>query len=74
MKKTIVSVVLALGSLTPWALARNVGAPGNTPTPDVPAMLVIQVPEPSSLALLAIDLLSVGGVIVFLRRRASGTK
>ena len=40
----------------------------------VPALLIIQAPEPSSPALLAIDLLSVGGLVLVVRRRKSQTK
>ena len=40
----------------------------------VPALLIIQAPEPSSPALLAIDLLSVGGLVFVVRRRKSQTK
>lgn len=36
-------------------------------------VLIIQMPEPSSPALLAIDLLSVGALILLSRRRVSGT-
>jgi len=42
--------------------------------PLVPALLIIQAPEPSSPALLAIDLLSVGGLVLVVRRRKSQTK
>jgi len=42
--------------------------------PLVPALLIIQAPEPSSPALLAIDLLSVGGLVLVVRRRAASKK
>lgn len=66
MRKVLHSTVLALLSFVPGAYAA-----GHT----VPAALIVPIsmPEPSSPALLAVDLLAVGALVFFLRRRVSGT-
>ncbi len=69
MRKTLYSTVIALASLAPWAHAQT-GAVTGAKTLTVPAVLVVPVPEPSSPALLGIDLLSVGALIVLFRRAA----
>ena len=65
--------ILGLASVIPVALAHGV-----TFKPVITASapsFVIQLPEPSGAALLAIDLISVGAlVLVFRRRDSRGTK
>ncbi|MGO9270771.1 MAG: hypothetical protein ACLQOO_11055 [Terriglobia bacterium] len=72
MQKALYSTVIALASFAPWAHGQT-GAVTGAKILTVPALLVVQMPEPSSPALLAIDLLSVGGLIVLFRHRANGT-
>jgi len=70
MQKAFCWIALGLASWAPAALAQNhsnAGTEGWT----APAVLTIQAPEPSSVALLAIDLTSVGALVYLVRRRRS---
>ena len=64
MRKTFWFLVVALASLAPCASAQNLSVPG---------FLVVHLPEPSSPALLASDLLFVGVLVFLFRRKSSGT-
>ena len=66
MRKVFCSTVFALLSFVPGASAAGQTAPFALVVP-------ISMPEPSSPALLAVDLLAVGALVFFLRRRISGT-
>ncbi len=70
MHKLFCWIALGLASLAPAALAQNHSNAG-TEGWRTPAVLIIQVPEPSGLALLAIDLSSVGALVYLMRRRRS---
>lgn len=64
---TLVSFGLAVGAQSTGGHQR--GNRGSTAGP----VLIIPMPEPSSPTLLAIDLLSVGALILLFRRRVAGT-
>jgi hypothetical protein len=68
--KSLFSLVVTAVSLMPLARAQDRALTG-TKALTIPAVLVIQMPEPSSPAMLAIDLLSVGGLIYVVRRRVA---
>lgn len=75
MRKAICGAALTLAILAPATWAQNIAvSPANRLTALVPRMLVIQMPEPSSLALLGVDLLSVGALALIFRRRPSGNR
>jgi hypothetical protein len=64
MRKTLRLAVIALVSFVPWAHAQSMAAHGR-----VTVRAVVPMPEPSSSAMLAIDLFSVGVLVFLLRRR-----
>jgi hypothetical protein len=68
MRKLFCSTVLALVSFVPGAQAGTIA-----PIQTAPLGLIIPMPEPSSPALLAVDVLSVGVLAFLLRRRKSST-
>lgn len=63
MRKLFCSSVLALVSFVPGAHAQTLA----------PSALMVQMPEPSSPVMLAVDLLAVGVLVFFVRRRVSRT-
>jgi len=72
MRMTLCFAVITLVSFGPLARAQSTAGHqranrGSTSGP----VFVIQMPEPSSPALLAIDLLSVGALILLFRRRTN---
>lgn len=74
MRRALYIAVITLVSFGPSASAQSTaghqrGNRGSTGGP----VLVIQMPEPSSPALLTIDLLSAGALILLFRRHAAGT-
>jgi hypothetical protein len=74
MRKTLFGLLGAMAACAPGALAHSAPLSGaNACSALAPAALVIELPEPSSMALLAIDLFAVGALIFVLRRRASKT-
>lgn len=68
MRKLFCSTVPACVSLVPVAHAHAIA-----PIRMIPAALIVPMPEPSSPALLVVDLLVVGVFVFLLRRRVSGT-
>lgn len=68
IRKGLHLAVISLVCFAPVASAQNLT---RERTAAVAAFLVIPVPEPSSPALLAIDLLSVGGLILLFRRHVN---
>ena len=69
MRKLFYSTALAFMSFVPAAHAQAAVF-----VPAVPFALVVPMPEPSSPALLAVDLLAVGAAVFVLSRRKSGAK
>lgn len=69
MRKTFCVVMLTLACFAPYGRAANSVLKPLT-TVKTGRSLVIQVPEPSSPALLAVDLFSAGALVLFLRRRS----
>lgn len=67
MRKLFCSTILALTSFVSVAHARAV-----MPAPAAPFALIIPMPEPSSPAVLAVDLLAVGAIVFMFSRRKSG--
>jgi hypothetical protein len=71
MRRALYATVITLIGFAFLADAQNRAVTG-AKTLTVPAVLVIQMPEPSSPALLGVDLLSVGALALLFRRRAAG--
>ena len=72
MRRAIGSLILMLASPATLAQAHNGLIPAGAWV--IPVPTVIQAPEPWSVALLAIDLASVGALVFWVRRRGSRTK
>jgi hypothetical protein len=68
MRKWLFFAVITLVTFAPRAHAWDT-AGISVARKAVPAAMTVQVPEPSSPGLLAIDLLSVGAMIIVFRRR-----
>jgi hypothetical protein len=68
MRKSLFFAVITFVTFTRWAHARDAGVIGAASNV-VPAVMTVQMPEPSSQELLAIDLVSVAALIMVFRRR-----
>jgi hypothetical protein len=73
MQKTCCAVLLTLACFAPFGRAENSVLKAVTPV-KIGRSLTIAMPEPSSPALLAVDLLSAGALVLFLRRRTGLTR
>jgi hypothetical protein len=69
MGKILFYTVIAFVGFAPWACARP-----EPERPEWPERRVVAMPEPSSPAVLAADLLCVGALTLVFRRRLTGTK
>lgn len=76
MRAELGCFILAFSGLASVASAQRTALPslgaGTDPLLKLAAVHAVQLPEPSGLALLAVDLLSFGILIFMLRRRESG--
>jgi len=70
MRKALSFAVVTLLSFAPFVRAQNASAISKVNS--VLAVLIIPVPEPSIPALLPIDLLTVGALVIVFRWRATG--
>jgi len=70
MRKTFCVLMLTLACFAPYGRAANSVLKPLT-TGKTGRSLTIVMPEPSSPALLAVDLLSAGALVLFLRRRTA---
>ena len=67
MRKSLCVAVLAVSFLAPWVRAENVVVQTARIKPK--EIERIAMPEPSSVSILAVDLLAVGGLVLLFRRR-----
>jgi hypothetical protein len=73
MRKTCYAVILTLACFAPYGRAESSVLKAVT-TVKTGRSLRIVMPEPTSPALLAVDLLSAGALVLFLRRRTGSTR
>jgi len=73
MRKTCWAVMLTLACFAPFGRAENSVLKAVTPI-KTGRSLTIVMPEPSSPSFLAVDLLSAGALVLFLRRRTGFTQ